>query len=42
MSVRDPRQGFNLALLKCQVFTKSKPVSEQTWHIRLSDAGGQA
>jgi hypothetical protein len=41
-SVRDPRQGFNLALLKCQVFTRSKPLREQTWHIRLSDAGGQA
>jgi hypothetical protein len=42
MSVRDPRHGFNVALLTCQVFTKSKPVSEQTWHIRLSDAGAQA
>jgi RES domain len=41
-SVRDPRQGFNLALLTCRVFTKPKPLSEQTWHIRLSDAGAQA
>ena len=41
-SVRDPRQGFNLALLTCRVFTKPKPVREQTWHIRLSDAGAQA
>jgi len=41
-SVRDPRQGPNLALLACRVFTKAKPASEQTWHIRLSDAGAQA
>ena len=42
LSVRDPRHGFNLALLTGRVFTKSKPVREQTWHIRLSDAGAQA
>jgi len=42
MSVRDPRQGLNLALLTCRVFTKSKPVREQTWRIRLSDTGAQA
>jgi hypothetical protein len=42
LSVRDPRHGANLALLTCRVFTKAKPLSEQTWHIRLSDAGGQA
>ena len=41
-SVRDPRHGFNLALLTGRVFTKSKPVREQTWRIRLSDAGAQA
>jgi hypothetical protein len=41
-SVRDPRHGFNLALLTCRAFTKPRPVSEQTWHIRLSDAGAQA
>lgn len=41
-SVRDPRRGFNLALLRCRVFTRSTPVSERTWHIRLSDAGAQA
>ena len=41
-SVRDPRHGFNLALLTCRVFTRPKPVREQTWRIRLSDAGAQA
>ena len=41
-SVRDPRHGFNLALLTCRVFTKPKPVREQTWRIRLSEAGAQA
>ena len=42
LSVRDPREGFNLALLDCRVFTKAKPVREQTWRIRLSEAGVQA
>ena len=42
LSVRDPRHGFNLALLTGRVFTRPKPVSEQTWHIRLSEAGAQA
>jgi hypothetical protein len=42
LSVRDPRHGFNLALLSGRVFTRPKPVSEQTWHIRLSEAGAQA
>jgi hypothetical protein len=42
LSVRDPRHGFNLALLTSRVFTRPKPVSEQTWHIRLSEAGAQA
>jgi hypothetical protein len=42
MSVRDPRLGFNLALLTGRVFTRPRPLSEQTWHIRLSDAGAQA
>jgi hypothetical protein len=41
-SVRDPRHGFNLALLTGRAFTKSKPVREQTWRIRLSEAGAQA
>ena len=42
LSVRDPRHGFNLAFLTGGVFTKPKPLSEQTWHIRLSEAGVQA
>ena len=42
LSVRDPRQGFNLALLSGRVFTKAKPVREQSWRIRLSEAGAQA
>lgn len=42
LSARDPRHGFNLALLTGRVFTRPRPVSEQTWHIRLSDAGAQA
>jgi hypothetical protein len=41
-SVRDPQHGFNLALLSCAVFTRPRPVSEQTWHIRLSATGAQA
>src|ERR687897_96239 len=35
MSVRDPRRDANLALLTCQAFARPKPVSQQTWHIRL-------
>jgi hypothetical protein len=42
MSVRDPQQGLNLALLTGRAFTKPKPINEQTWHIRLSDTGAQA
>jgi hypothetical protein len=41
-SVRDPGQGMNLALLTCRVFTKPKPIDQQTWHIRLSETGIQA
>lgn len=42
MSVRDPRRGSNLALLTCKAFAQRKPSRQQTWHIRLSDAGAQA
>jgi hypothetical protein len=42
MSVRDPQHGMNLALMTCRAFTKTKPVSQLTWHIRLSEAGAQA
>lgn len=41
-SVRDPGRGFNLALLRCRAFARPRPVSEQTWRIRLSEAGAQA
>ena len=42
VSVRDPRQGMNVALLTGRVFAKPRPSSRQTWHIRLSDAGAHA
>lgn len=41
-SVRDPSHGMNLALLTCRTFAKNQPTNQQTWHIRLSDAGAQA
>lgn len=41
-SVRDPRRGFNVALLRVEAFAKPKPISQQTWHIRLSATGAQA
>jgi hypothetical protein len=41
-SVRDPRRGSNVALLTVEAFAKPKPVSQQTWHIRLSATGAQA
>lgn len=41
-SVRDPRHGANLALLTCRGFARPRPVSQRTWHIRLSDTGAQA
>jgi RES domain len=42
LSVRDPQQGINIALLRCRAFARRRPLKEQTWHIRLSDAGAQA
>jgi hypothetical protein len=41
-SVRDPRQGANLALLTCRAFACRRPTDQQTWHIRVSAAGAQA
>ena len=41
-SVRDPEKGINLALLTCRAFAKAMFVEQQTWHIRLSEAGVQA
>lgn len=42
ISVRDPKRGSNVALLTHKAFTKTKPASQQTWHIRLSSTGAQA
>jgi hypothetical protein len=42
VSVRDPGHGMNLALLTCRAFARPKPIYQQTWHIRLSNAGAQA
>ncbi len=41
-SVRDPKQGMNLALLTCRVFAKPEPVNLQTWRIHLRATGAQA
>jgi hypothetical protein len=41
-SVRDPDHGSNLAILTCRAFAKTQTIEQQTWHIRLSDAGAQA
>ena len=41
-SVRDPQRGLDVALLTIKAFARPKPVSQQTWHIRLSAAGAQA
>jgi hypothetical protein len=42
MSVRDPHQGMNLALLAGRAFAKPRPTRLQTWHLRLSDVGVHA
>lgn len=41
-SARDPGRGMNLALLSCGAFAQPKPIDQQTWHIRLSEAGAHA
>lgn len=41
-SVRDPKGGTNIALLTPRAFAKPRPVSRQTWRIRLTPAGVQA
>ncbi|HEY8442862.1 MAG TPA: RES family NAD+ phosphorylase [Xanthobacteraceae bacterium] len=38
-SVRDPKQGMNLALLSCRVFTRPEPVRLQTWRMHLRARG---
>ena len=42
LNVRDPQGGLNLALLSGRAFAKPRPLSQRTWHIRLSAAGAQA
>jgi hypothetical protein len=41
-SVRDPARGMNLALLTCRAFAGRAPIDQQTWHIRLNEAGAHA
>lgn len=41
-SVRDPGQGANLAVLRCQAFSQPAPVERQSWHLRISRTGAQA
>jgi hypothetical protein len=40
-SVRDPK-GFNIALLTCRSFARSRPIDWQSWRIRLAPSGVQA
>lgn len=41
-SVRAPANTCNLALLRCRVFTKSRPANVQTWRMNLRPSGVQA
>jgi RES domain len=41
-SVRDPKQGMNLAMLTWRVFAKPVPTKLQTWRIHLRATGAQA
>jgi hypothetical protein len=41
-SVRYLAHGMNIALLSCRAFASQKPIDQQTWHIRLSEAGAHA
>ena len=42
VSVRDPRNGLNLAVLTCCAFVEPRPKFRQTWRLRLSASGVQA
>ncbi len=42
LSVRDPQQGKNLALLSGSLFTKPDPVGQESWRIKLSNQGAVA
>ncbi len=41
-SVRAPKAGANLAVLRCTAFAKPAPVDRQTWRIRVGAFGAQA
>jgi len=41
-SVRDVRDGFNIALLTCAAFTSREPIERQTWRLHFSAAGARA
>lgn len=38
LSVRDPDQGSNIALLTYRTFTSKRPAQEQTWYMHFSDS----
>ena len=42
LSVRDPAEGANLAVLTCRAFASAEPVERQTWRIRIGPTGAQA
>lgn len=41
-SVRDPREGANLAVLTCSAFAAPAPAQRNTWRIRIGPKGAQA
>ena len=41
-SVRDPRQGKNLAVLDCAAFAHPCPLERQTWRLKLGPTGVHA
>ena len=38
LSVRDPGQGSNIALLTFTAFSANQPAQEQTWYMHFSDS----
>lgn len=41
-SVRDPNGCMNVAVLSCAAFSEPRPLSRQTWRIRIGARGAQA
>lgn len=41
-SIRDARDGFNIALLTCGAFTSREPIERQTWRLHLGPTGARA